>query len=123
MWLEVNIQLNSESKAIRRRRLAYLDLVVLLVALTFLAVLIVTPSRANITANSVDYYAILQWVTPVEEKTIVRNLHFAEQRSPGYSLTALVPYGLLTLVIEPFVTTEKVVEYPPPMSPLPCTTS
>lgn len=113
------MQLNSESKAIRHKCLAYLDLLVLLVGLTFLAILIVTSSRANIVADSVDYYAILQWITPAEEKPIVRNLRFAEQRSPGYSLTALVPYGLLALVIEPFVTTEKVIKYPPPTPPLP----
>ena len=53
----------------------------------------------------------------------MRNLHFAEQRSPGYSLTALVPYGFLTLTVEPFVSTEKVVDVdsgplvPPPPTP------
>jgi len=84
-----------------------------------LALLIFTASRANIVADSVDYYAILQWMTLAEEKPIIRNLHFAEQRSPGYSLTALVPYGLLTLIVEPFVSTQKVVDVrsvrlPPP---------
>jgi len=112
--------LNIESKAIRRKRLACLDILVLFAGLAFLAILIVTSSRANIVADSVDYYAILQWMTPAQEKPIVRNLHFAEQRSPGYSLTALIPYGLLTLTVEPFVSTEKVVDmdsaplHPPP---------
>lgn len=114
--------MNSDLKAIRRKRLAYLDLLVLFAGFTFLAILIVTSSRANIVADSVDYYAILQWMTPAEEKPIVRNLHFAEQRSPGYSLTALVPYGLLTLIIEPFVSTEKVVDVDSaPMPPRPPT--
>ena len=67
-------------------------------------------SRANLVADSVDYYAILQWITPADEKPIVDNLHFAEQRSPGYSLVALIPYGLLSLYVEPFISTEKVVE-------------
>lgn len=75
-----------------------------------LGVLIFTSARANISHDSVDYYAILQWLTPAEEVPIVHNLHFAEQRSPGYSLTAFLMYGLLTAVIEPFISTQKVVD-------------
>lgn len=52
-------------------------------------------------------------MTPEKEKPIVRNLHFAEQRSPGYSLLSLIPYSLLTISIEPFVTTEKISEHVP----------
>jgi len=83
--------------------------------------LVVRSSRANIVTDSVDYYAILQWITPADEKPIVRNLHFAEQRSPGYRLMALVPYGFLTLIIEPFVSTEKIVDVDsaPMLPPIP----
>ncbi len=77
---------------------------------SILLILAVFFSRANLVADSVDYYAILQWITPADEKSIVDNLHFAEQRSPGYSLVALIPYGLLSLFVEPFISTEKVVE-------------
>ena len=115
--------LNSKSKRHWTKFLVSLDRWILTVGFIILAVLILTMSRANIVADSVDYYAILQWVTPAEEKPIVGNLHFAEQRSPGYSLTALIPYGLLSLIVEPFVTTEEIIEmrfappYPPPRTP------
>ena len=113
----------NEAESTWVRLLPALDRWLLAAGAISLAFLIFTASRANIVADSVDYYAILQWVTPTEEKPIVRNLHFAEQRSPGYSLTALVPYALLTLVVEPFVSTQKVVDtrpapaFPPPRTP------
>ncbi len=100
------------------KKLAYLDLMIFAAGYIFLVTIIVTSSSANIAADAVDYYAILQRLTPAEEKPIVPNLHFAEQRSPGYSLTALVPYGLFSLIVEPFVTTEQVVDVmPAPMPP------
>jgi len=77
----------------------------------FLIILIATSARVNIFADSVDYYAMLQWVTPEKEKPIVRNVHFAEQRSPGYSLLSLIPYSMFTTLVEPFVTTETIREY------------
>jgi hypothetical protein len=114
---------NSESKCRSNKFRLSLDRWLLAAGFIVLAILILAKSRANIVADSVDYYAILQWVTPAEEEPIVRNQHFAEQRSPGYSLTALIPYGLLSLIVEPFVTTEKIIEtrfappYPPPRTP------
>jgi len=56
----------------------------------------------------------LQWVTPEKEEPIVQNLHFAEQRSPGYSLLSVVPYSILSIFVEPFVNTHKVGEKGPP---------
>ncbi|MGQ9701686.1 MAG: hypothetical protein ACUVQT_04435 [bacterium] len=76
-----------------------------------LLIVIATSAKVNIFADSVDYYAMLQWVTPEKEKPIVSNVHFAEQRSPGYSLLSLIPYSLLTIFVEPFVTTETIREY------------
>jgi len=42
------------------------------------------------------------------ERPLVPNAHFAEQRSPGFSLLSLVPYAILTGLVEPFVKTEIV---------------
>ncbi|MEW6607773.1 MAG: hypothetical protein AB1414_10045 [bacterium] len=98
------------------RKLNLIDHVLFFIFIGVLIALIATSTKVNIAADSVDYYAILQWVTPEKEKPIVRNLHFAEQRSPGYSLLSLIPYSLLTIFVEPFVATEKITEYalPPP---------
>jgi hypothetical protein len=73
-----------------------------------LLILLFAASRANIVADSIDYYAILLKLTSPTERPIVRNLHFVEQRSPGYPLAALVPYALLDVAVEPFVSTERV---------------
>ena len=107
-----------ESRPGRLRLAASLDRWILVVGAGLLAVLIFTSARANIAADSVDYYGILQWLTPAEEKPIVGNLHFAEQRSPGYSLAALLPYAFLSLAVEPFVTTRKVIDAGPSPSSL-----
>lgn len=110
------------------RFLTFLDRWLLAAGAVILAILIFTSARANISHDSVDYYAILQWLTPANEEPIVHNLHFAEQRSPGYSLTAFLIYGLLTAVVEPFVSTQKIVDssagvrdvgHPPPHPPWP----
>ncbi len=94
------------------------DNILFFLGIAFLIFIIVTSAKLNISHDSVDYYGILQWVTPEKEKPIVSNLHFAEQRSPGYSLLSLIPYSLLTIFVEPFITTEKISEYvfpaPPP---------
>lgn len=82
--------------------------------LVLVVLLFVSFGRANVAADSVDYYGMLQWITPEAEKPIVRNLYFAQQRSPGYSLTAAIPYFLLTIAVEPWVVTKQVVEYPHP---------
>ncbi len=95
------------------RKLNLIDHILFFVFIGVLIVLIATSTKVNIATDSVDYYAILQSVTPEKEKPIVRNLHFIEQRSPGYSLLSLIPYSLLTIFVEPFVTTEKISEYAP----------
>lgn len=73
-----------------------------------LLILIFAASRANIAADSIDYYAILVKLTSAADRPIVRNLHFVEQRSPGYPLAALVTYAVLDAAVEPFVSTETV---------------
>lgn len=73
-----------------------------------LILLAVFTSRANLVADSVDYYAILQWLTPAQEQPIVDNLHFAQQRSPGYSMLALIPYFLLSTCVDPLVHTLQI---------------
>ena len=98
----------SESKPSTVRLLAPLDRWLALIAAAILVLLILAASRANIAADSVDYYAILQQLASPTDKPIVGNLHFVEQRSPGYPLAALIPYAVLSLVVDPFVSTEKV---------------
>jgi hypothetical protein len=100
-----------------RRVLAILDWFVLVVGGLILACLIATSAQANIRADAVDYYAILQRLTPAEEKPVARNLPFLEQRSPGYSVAALGPYLLLSALVEPLVETEKVVDASPGRGP------
>jgi len=95
------------------RILNLIDHILLFVFIGALILLIATSTKVNISHDSVDYYGMLQWVTPEKEKPIVKNLHFAEQRSPGYPLLSLIPYSLSTVLVEPFVTTEKISEYPP----------
>jgi hypothetical protein len=73
-----------------------------------LLILIFAASRANIAADSIDYYAILGKLTSPADRPIARNLHFVGQRSPGYPLAALVAYGVLDAAVEPFVSTESV---------------
>jgi len=94
------------------RVLAILDWLVLMAGTILLACLIFTSAQANISADAVDYYAILQRLTPAEETPIVRNLPFVDQRSPGYSIAALGPYTLLSTLVDPLVETEKVVDAP-----------
>ncbi|MCX7014220.1 MAG: hypothetical protein NTW86_16990 [Candidatus Sumerlaeota bacterium] len=108
-----------EPRARRLRLIASLDRWALVAGAALLAVLIFTSARANIAADSVDYYGMLQWVTPAHERPIVGNLHFAEQRSPGYSLAALLPYAFLSLAVEPFVTTQQVTDAGPSSPPSP----
>lgn len=88
-----------------------------LTAVALLLIVILASSRANIVADSVDYYAILQRLTSPADKPIVRNLHFVEQRSPGYPIVALLPYALLSIGVAPFVSTERVADVPPSGAP------
>lgn len=75
----------------------------------FLVVIILSSSMANIQTDSIDYYAIMQRLTQNGSNPIVRNLHFVEQRSPGYPILSLIPYHITSLLIEPLVQTEEVV--------------
>jgi hypothetical protein len=104
------------SERVPSRTWVWVDRALFAAGVFLLAVLIVAASRANLVADSVDYYVNLQRLVSPEEPPIVRNPHFAEQRSPGYSLAALVPFGLLTIAVEPWVATE-VVEANPPAGP------
>ncbi len=96
------------------RSLNLLDHILFFLFIGVLIFLIATSTKVNIAADSVDYYAMLQWITPEKEIPIVGNLHFAEQRSPGYSLLSIVPYSILSIFVEPFVNTDKVGENGPP---------
>ena len=75
----------------------------------FLVVIIVSSGMANIQTDSIDYYSIVQRLTQNSGNPIVRNLHFVEQRSPGYPIISLIPYQVTSLLIEPLVQTEEIV--------------
>ncbi len=100
----------------RYRKILYLDWFVFVVLLGFLIFIVFTSSSTNIRTDSIDYYAILQRVVDRNAKPIISNLHFVEQRSPGYPLLSTIPYYLTTLFLEPFVETEQIVL---PLSGLP----
>jgi len=87
-----------------------IDIFILVFLLIVLGFFIVSHSRANIQTDSIDYYAILQKLTNNDENQIVRNLHFVEQRSPGYSIISTIPYYFASYVIQPFVKTEEIVD-------------
>lgn len=93
----------------RYRKILYLDWFVFVALLGFLIFIVFTSSSANIRTDSIDYYAILQRVVDRNAKPIISNLHFVEQRSPGYPLLSTIPYYLTTLFLEPFVETEQIV--------------
>lgn len=89
----------------------YIDFFVFIVLVVFLLIIIVSSSRANIQTDSIDYYAILQRLTKSSGNPIVRNLHFVEQRAPGYPIISVIPY-YFTSLIEPFIKTELITESP-----------
>ncbi len=86
-----------------------IDIFILVFLLIVLGFLIISHSRANIQSDSIDYYAILQKLTHNGENLIVRDLHFVEQRSPGYSIFSTIPYHFVSYVIQPFIKTEEIV--------------
>ncbi|MCJ7709029.1 MAG: hypothetical protein MUO38_15605 [Anaerolineales bacterium] len=100
--------MNIHHRALLVRLVPTVDRTLALAGSLLLLILIFAASRANIAADSIDYYAILAKLTSPAERPIVRNLHFVEQRSPGYPLAALVPYALLDVAVEPLVSTETV---------------
>lgn len=87
------------------------DRVLFITGLLLLLLVVFSSTKMNIVADSIDYYAILQRLTPAHEEPIVRNLHFVDQRSPGYSIFSLIPYSLISIFIEPIVKTEEITEY------------
>jgi len=88
----------------------YIDYSIFIVLLILTFAIIFSLSRANIQTDSVDYYSILQKLTERDKPQIVRNLHFVEQRSPGYSIISTLPYYFASYIIEPFVKTEKIID-------------
>jgi hypothetical protein len=82
-------------------RLARIDRAVLAASMMALAAGAFLFGRANLIADSVDYYANLQRLSPAGGAPIVDNLHFADQRSPGYSVAALLPYLALEWAVAP----------------------
>lgn len=100
---------DNHHRATPQHRLAFvLDRAVATLACLCMVMLIIAFSRVNLTTDSVDYYAILMRMVSPVERPIVGNLHFVEQRSPGYPLASLVAYTVLDLAVEPFVATERV---------------
>jgi hypothetical protein len=86
--------------------------------MTFLVGIVISSSMANIQTDSIDYYAVVQRFTQDSGDPIVRNLHFVDQRSLGYPILSGIPYHIISLLIEPFVHTEKIVTLSnPPDSP------
>jgi len=99
----------SDASATRRALSARLvDRVLFGAGVAVILAAIVTCSRANVVADSVDYYAILQRLATPEETPIARNLHFVDQRSPGYPILALLPYVVLDSLVGRCAVTEEV---------------
>jgi hypothetical protein len=86
-----------------------IDCFVFTALMIFLVIIVISSSRADIHHDSIDYYAIVQRLTQNSGNPIVRNLHFVEQRSPGYPIVSLLPYYLISSLVEPFVQTEKII--------------
>lgn len=89
-----------------------IDRSVFTVLMIFFVIIVISSSRANIHHDSIDYYAIVQRLTQNSGNPIARNLHFVEQRSPGYPIVSLIPYYLISSLVEPFVQTEEIIASP-----------
>lgn len=87
----------------------FADFVIFGLLLGLLCLIIFFSAKANIQSDSIDYYSILQRLTDSSKHPIVDNLHFVEQRSPGYSIISTLPYYITSFAIEPFVKTEEIV--------------
>ena len=103
--------------AVKSRTFVWADRVLFAAGVLALAGFVITTARANIAADSIDYYVNLQRLVSPHEAPIVENTHFAEQRSPGFSLVAAVPFALLTIGVEPWVETQVVEAGPLPGPP------
>jgi choline-glycine betaine transporter len=68
--------------------LSKLDFALFILLLLLLLAVVVTSSMANLQTDSIDYYALIQRLV-VDTPSIVPNLPFLEQRSPGYPLLTL----------------------------------
>lgn len=103
-----------------RSILRLIDYAAFAILTLLLMTIVVSSGMANIQTDAIDYYAIVQRLSQNSGNPIVRNLHFVEQRSPGYPLLALVPYYLISATVEPFVPEQTIVapsarpEVPPP---------
>ncbi len=84
------------------------DYAVFTALMVFLVIVVISSGMANIQTDSIDYYAIVQRLTSKDSNPIVRNLHFVEQRSPGYPVLSLIPYYITSRFIEPLVHTEEI---------------
>jgi len=80
----------------------------LLIALAFT---IFSQAVANLQADSIDYYSMLQKLAEPEAKPIVSSLHFMQQRLPGYPIAALIPYYFASFFIEPLVQAEELTDF------------
>ncbi|MBZ0309206.1 MAG: hypothetical protein K8I82_24285, partial [Anaerolineae bacterium] len=98
----------SAEVSLRIRLLRRLDMLLFAVLLLVLAVIVVSSGMANIQTDAIDYYTILQRLTQNSGSPIVQNLHFVDQRSPGYPILALIPYHILSLLVDPFVQTQEI---------------
>ena len=87
----------------------FIDYAAFAILTIFLVAIVATSGMANVQTDAIDYYAIVQKLTQTDGNPIVRNLHFVEQRSPGYPLLALIPYYLISSPVEPFVLEETIV--------------
>jgi hypothetical protein len=101
------IDVSATSKTNRIFR--FIDYFIFTALMIFLAVIVISSSTANIQTDSIDYYTIVQKLTQNSGNPIVRNQHFVEQRSPGYPIVSLIPYYLISSLVEPFVQTEEIV--------------
>ncbi len=99
---------NNEKQKIKAVRFA--DCFIFAILLCLLSLIIFFSGKANIRADSIDYYTILQRLTDSNKKQVVDNTHFVEQRSPGYSIISMLPYYFASLAIEPFMETETIVD-------------
>lgn len=86
-----------------------IDCFVFTALMILLVIIVISSGMANIQTDSIDYYAIVQRLTQNSGNPVVRNLHFVEQRSPGYPVLSLIPYYLISALVEPFVQTEKII--------------
>ena len=75
----------------------------------FLAFVIAASGMANVQTDAIDYYTIVQRLVRPDDAPLAANLHFVEQRSPGYPLLALLPYQAISRLLAPRVQTEAVV--------------